>query len=411
MVEVRANQVTGHGRLRLLDAMRLIAALSVVLFHYTSRVNVAWGNDAPQVLWAPLSTVTSYGLMGVDFFFLISGFVVLMSAWGADLPKFVASRVGRLYPAYWVAVILTATVLFFNRGLWIGGSWDSVRPFGVLINLTMMQEAFGVPHVDGVYWSLWAELKFYVILGVFLMVGITRQRVLLLAIAWPVVGSLLTVLGLPIVNDLLMPRYAPFFAAGMILYLIFREGWTLVSGLALLLNWTLMVRIAYVDVVQRITEQTSIPANPTVIAALFTAFIAIIALISQTRLASISWRWLTLAGSLTYPIYLLHMVIGWWAISMLYPALPKTVVLAIVLGGLFLVAYLIHRLVERPLGPILRRRVEAGLRYAPGSVTSPPRSAESVRSGTPASHPLSAAKGADLGHVLPAERAVEPTRV
>ena len=51
--------------------------------------------------------------MGVPFFFVISGFVVLMTAWGRDVPHFVASRVGRLFPAYWVAVVIAG---FFAMG-------------------------------------------------------------------------------------------------------------------------------------------------------------------------------------------------------------------------------------------------------------------------------------------------------
>lgn len=46
-----------------------------------------------------LSEVTRYGYAGVNLFFVISGFVILMSVWGRTAPQFIASRVSRLYPA------------------------------------------------------------------------------------------------------------------------------------------------------------------------------------------------------------------------------------------------------------------------------------------------------------------------
>ena len=49
----------------------------------------------------------------------------------------------------------------------------------------MLQSAVGVDHVDGVYWTLWTELRFYLLLGVLSLVGITRRRVVGVAILWP----------------------------------------------------------------------------------------------------------------------------------------------------------------------------------------------------------------------------------
>ncbi|BDZ45911.1 acyltransferase family protein [Naasia aerilata] len=366
MVEARVELASrSQSRLRLLDLLRLVAALGVVAYHYTARQNPAWGTDEPARLWSPLSSVTAYGSLGVQLFFLISGFVVLMSAIGADVPRFVASRVSRLFPAYWVAVLATGALLFLDRSITLGGNWEGLGVPGVLVNLTMMQQAFGVPHVDGVYWTLWVELKFYVILGVFLLVGITRQRILALAVVWPVAAALLAGAQIPIADELLMPSYAPFFATGMLLFLVYREGWSLVSALALLLNWTLLVRLAFTDGVKFVSDNTAVGSSPYLVAAVFTAFVVGIALVTQTRLALVNWKWLTLAGALTYPVYLLHEVWGWWLISKLAPVLPKTVVLALVVGIMLVAAYLLHRLVERPLGPALRRRLEAGLRFPP----------------------------------------------
>jgi len=53
-------------------------------------------------------------LIGVQLFFLLSGFVILMSVQGKNLIHFIGSRLGRLYPAYWLAVIAAAVLTFKN---------------------------------------------------------------------------------------------------------------------------------------------------------------------------------------------------------------------------------------------------------------------------------------------------------
>ena len=84
-------------------------------------------------------------------------------------------------------------------------------------------------------------------------------------------------------------------------------------------------------------------------------------------LATTTWArrvgssWLTTAGALTYPLYLLHEWWGWWLIDRLDPALPKYAVLLVTTLVCCLAAWLIHRLVERPLSPVLRRGVLSGL--------------------------------------------------
>lgn len=71
-------------RLYILDGLRLVAAVLVVAFHF--RVfSKPWGNPPSQTL-PTLSTYTQFGWLGV-FFFLISGFVICMSAEGRGLSQ------------------------------------------------------------------------------------------------------------------------------------------------------------------------------------------------------------------------------------------------------------------------------------------------------------------------------------
>ena len=104
----------GRARLALLDVLRLVAAVSVVLFHWTAWHHGNWGRHGTPAAeaWPELSQWSSVGALGVQLFFIISGFVILLSCHGRSPARFIGSRIGRLYPAYWVAVLAVAVLLF-----------------------------------------------------------------------------------------------------------------------------------------------------------------------------------------------------------------------------------------------------------------------------------------------------------
>src|SRR5690606_40041197 len=135
--------------------------------------------------------------LGVDLFFLISGFVVLMSSWGRTPRAFAVSRLARLYPAYWLAVALTALVT-----VTLGRDMFEVSPFQVLVNLTMFQSVIDVPNVDVVYWTLWAEMRFYFLILAFAWLGMTRGRVMVLLWGWLAMTALVQLGLLPGSADL-----------------------------------------------------------------------------------------------------------------------------------------------------------------------------------------------------------------
>ena len=81
-------------RVNEIDLLRFIAALAVVFFHYTFR---GYAADAMTIMPYPLlAPFSKYGYLGVELFFMISGFVILMTAANGSLRKFVVSRFVRL---------------------------------------------------------------------------------------------------------------------------------------------------------------------------------------------------------------------------------------------------------------------------------------------------------------------------
>ena len=101
-----------RSRLALLDLLRFTAALSVVAYHW-----LFWGieHDAIRSFGrTPVSWLAAYGFLGVQLFFLISGFVIFLSASGREASAFAAGRATRLYPAYWAGVALTSATLLLT---------------------------------------------------------------------------------------------------------------------------------------------------------------------------------------------------------------------------------------------------------------------------------------------------------
>ncbi|MFD0528642.1 acyltransferase family protein [Kitasatospora arboriphila] len=214
----------GRGpRLRALDGLRLLAALGVMLFHYTGKDldPRIWG-ARPRALMPEVSRISSYTWLGVELFFLISGFVICMSCWGKRPRDFLTSRVVRLYPAYWFAVLLTAAVVALAARPW--GSYHELTYRLVLTNLTMFQWPMGTEAVDPIYWTLWIEMRFYVVFAVVLAFGLTYRRVVLFCMAWTLAAILAPGMHWGPLTELAQPQYAPFFVAGIVMYLMHRFG-------------------------------------------------------------------------------------------------------------------------------------------------------------------------------------------
>lgn len=346
-------------RLAALDALRFAAAAAVVLYHFTGRTSSAWGPGQTEQL-AGVGRWTGYGSLGPELFFVISGFVILMTAWGRPTAQIVASRVARLYPAYWVAVLATGVLLLV---VWPQGKAITVHQ--VLVNLTMLQSAVGVDHVDGVYWTLWTELRFYLLLGVFSLVGITRRRVLGVALLWPWLALLAERAGADGLATALISDYAPLFAAGMALFVLLRDR---ESGRRSVLPWVAVATSSGLAVALVVPSRAAVLERTTgyapstwLLAAAVLGCVAAVAVVALTRVSRWEHPGLVALGTLTYPLYLVHEYWGLAVIGSLAHRVPAAVALAAALVVVTALAWLVHRFVEVPCGPRLRRATLAAL--------------------------------------------------
>ncbi|MFH8410079.1 acyltransferase family protein [Streptomyces sp. NPDC018019] len=337
---------TRRPRLRVLDGLRLLAALMVLAYHYIT-LRDGWGED-PTAFSPVVRHVSEYGWLGVEVFFLISGFVICMSAWGRSLGDFVTSRVSRLYPAYWVAVLLTAAVLTVWPNVRSADNWETV-----LTNLTMLQQGLGVPDVDDAYWTLFIELKFYLLFAVVVFRGVTYRRCVLFCGLWTVAG----VVALKANSDLLsvwaIAPYSPYFIAGIAFYLMHRFRPTALLWAIVAISFLLAQHYLRGRLVMNLGAKADLAEGWPVRLAVLAAF-ALMAAIALGWFDRLQWRWLSTAGSLTYPLYLLHMYVGFTLIDLLRSRVPAPVLLLGIVALMLVLSWLVHRFVERPLGRKLR---------------------------------------------------------
>lgn len=333
------------GRVNELDLLRFLAALAVVLFHYAFRGYAADGlSPMPYPALAPFAR---YGFLGVELFFLISGFVILMTAAGSNLRSFVVSRAVRLYPAFWIccSVSFIALLLF--------GAARGAPSFGqYLVNMTLLNYAFGVASIDGVYWSLFIELKFYAFIALLLLCGWLRhaQGLLLIWLA-AAVGLALAPVG--ILRSLLIADYAPYFIGGALCFLIWSRGTSPLRLAALAIAWLLALYQSGAEMAEFESHYRERLA-PHIVAIVITASYAIMLLVALRKTGAIARRrWLTL-GALTYPLYLLHQNVGYLIFTAAYPAVDPHVLLWGTLALMLLAAHGIHVLLERPLAARLK---------------------------------------------------------
>lgn len=353
-------------RLRALDGLRLVAALMVCFYHYAGRGGDAWKawGQTPALVFPELSKVAVYGPLGVQIFFVISGFVICMSGWGRTLKSFAVSRATRLYPAYWAAVLLVTAVFALP-----GVVWRTVSPSDLLTNLTMLQMPVGADRVLGVCWTLWAELRFYLLFALAVVLppvfgregapGATRRRVLAFCGLWTVGAVLADASGGAFLRTVLMPEYAPFFIGGIGIYLVYRFGHDPLAWGVVAVSWLFGQHYAVKSLIPNAhAAHVFQHRSQTVIIVIVTlGFAAVAAVTLLPRVAAVDWRWLTTAGILTYPFYLVHEHLGWVVIFQLHQRLHLSpyAVLALTAGSMLVLAWLLHRFVERPLAPRLKR--------------------------------------------------------
>ncbi|AWN36137.1 acyltransferase family protein [Methylobacterium radiodurans] len=273
-----------------LDALRGLAALAVVLHHYgfgyADRV-------APHNAAVPLF---SAGHFGVELFFILSGFVITDTLErAASLRQFAVYRVARLYPAFLVCSGLTLAVLALG-----GPNPLAVSPLTALAGLTMLAPLAQIPPIDPSHWTLSFEVAFYA------LAGLCLRRDLETGCAVWLAAALLATAFLPAaVWQVLVLLYLPLALLFVIGALLSR----LVAGrLSVLGRGTLLAALGLTSV-GPFADHGNL-GTPAYVA-LIAAFTAAVWAAATGRLAWLGRTPLVFLGAVSYPLYLVHQILGY----------------------------------------------------------------------------------------------------
>lgn len=320
-------------RLTALDGLRGIAALAVAFFHFFHQYNALYGHSftVPEGF--------RFGYYGVHLFFMVSGFVIFWTLAKIQQPfDFIWSRFSRLFPVYWVAVSITFLIMQLY------GPEDRVTGVSdLIINYSMLQGYLGVPHVDGVYWTLTLELAFYC--WMFLLF-LSRQlgQIEKWLFVWILLSTSLALTGwaemIPIrLRYLLLLDYIGLFGAGICFYRLW-------EGKATRLTYA-VIALSIACLYAQYPWQGAL-----IVSAIYLLFYCA----TNDKIALLSYKPFVFMGTISYSFYLVHQNIGYTVIQFFYEGelSPFMGIACAFLVGLVLASLLTYT-VEKPAMTYLRK--------------------------------------------------------
>nr|WP_137676989.1 acyltransferase [Parerythrobacter lutipelagi] len=274
------------GRFDLLDIARFLCAGWVLVYHY---IYTYAHIENAEVIPAFLLPISKYGYMGVEFFFIISGFVIAFSSRGKSPLQFFESRFFRIWPTFLICMTATALILHIT----------GVRALGLveyLANVTILPSYLGVKPYDGVYWTLAYEIFFYAIVFALILCRVRHfERVLLAA------GPVLLIL---------LSLFALSEASYLALFLIGMGFFNLSQGRDVLLAIISVTAMMVLATIGAYVRAEALGFDGFVGATVLVALFAIFALLTLGPLSTAKVRYARDIGLVTYPLYLLHSKIG-----------------------------------------------------------------------------------------------------
>lgn len=337
-------------RIQFLDGLRGIAILMVVLYHtYSSYWNEFVPFYAPTFEFPPVK----FGDLGVPLFFIISGFVIVMTLEKCkSLSDFMFKRWLRLFPAMLIATVL----IYITAPLFTARPLGEVKLIDSLPGLTFISHHFfktiigpEISLFENGFWSLFVEVKFYLLAGwLYFLIGQKRMIMMLAAmffsfVAFGLVQSRLnpqTAIIIAAMFDCLDYEYYGWFAAGALFYR-YHTSKHILTFVAAVLMALLSARSW-----GGLMSQTML------------AFVVIIgifagAMVSEKVQNILSNKVLTFVGFISYPLYLIHECATVSTIVQLHEAFPSINVYALSLLPLSL-CVLISWWIAQYAEPILR---------------------------------------------------------
>jgi len=329
-------------RYLILDYLRAFSAVLVILYHYTVRYHELYGDNIANSCF-----IFKNGFMAIAVFFILSGFLITENIENdKSMINFVFKRFVRLYPSYWVCVIITSIVCFYLLP-------DKVLSLKeIIINLSMFEGFFGIKYVDGAYWTLRVELLFYAFISFIIFFNLREYLIYILffivsvSLACNLFNSQYFIIKL--YKYLFPPQYIHMFISGMIISLYNKSKKELVK------RKLIYIIIILLSIINQFISHGGIY---TIAFLLFMfSIICFIKLFPDYSIPKsflgVSIQWV---AKVSYPLYLIHQYFGYAIIKYLYGfGYYSNIILIIPIFLSIFVASLIYKFIEVPFAKKMR---------------------------------------------------------
>jgi peptidoglycan/LPS O-acetylase OafA/YrhL len=344
-IKLAPDRSKTNPRYEALDALRGLAALGVVFFHFVVYFDETYGfgqwNVSEWFLYEPLEALR----YGPHFFYMISGFVILMTIDRTrSASVFIKSRLIRIMPAFLVALSLATVVTY----LW-GSDIIHVRLIDVFINALFLQGLVNRPHIDPAYWSLLVEIAFYMMAASLMYGAQLRSKISWVLwvwlgmtyfeiIFWQKIDGVMA----KVLDEIFIVEYSMYFIVGIVLYLTHKNR-------KMAMNHKILLVLSIPVILTGIPMPFGFYLTPMILV----LWLAIKGKLDWL-LAYRPFLWL---GALSFPLYVIHQNIGTvlihnmikHGISDIWSVLSATAL------SLFL-AQIIYSLIETPAQKWLKDR-------------------------------------------------------
>jgi peptidoglycan/LPS O-acetylase OafA/YrhL len=319
-------------RVNSLELLRGMAALGVVVFHYTSAGSIQLSDQNP------IRVVGMHGYLGVQIFFVISGFVIPYSMHVANynmraMGTFLKKRIIRVEAPYLVLIALEVVfILLASFTPWANKLTNRLDAEGILLHLAFLNDFFDKPWLIPVFWTLAIEFQFYLFIAVFFPLLQHTHAVLR-------VGSIVLVaaLGLLFSSHTIFFFHGSFFLLGLV---ALQYKLNIAAPREFILILIFLAAIIYWQ---------------------YNALNVLVALFSVGMILffEYEWKWASFLGMVSYSLYLIHVPFGGRLLKLtqlyVHNEWIKSLLIIVYIPITILIAWLFFTWVEKPFLSISKK--------------------------------------------------------
>lgn len=355
---------TKNEKLWFLQSIRAIATIMVMYSHwgelFWSRPDIAAtlsysvqidNAKRPFFLFITDRLEFSFGPFGVALFFMVTGYLIVHSLENNRISIFLVKKFLRLYSTYSVTLLLTCGILYISANYWNIPYNISVTDY--LKNLSLFRDFYWVQSLDMVNWTMEVQVKFYLLCAFIMYVSKMRNTktiTILIGALTTLSYCVGTIYEYALQQGLLKTyiwMYAIIYAVpfiifcfiGVVFYYYDSKVWNLKTSICM---------IIYLIVMYYIAIGIAYPGNMMYPISYYSAFIVFL-LIFRFRKHIPRIRVLSFLADISFPVYLIHGVVGFAIMNFLYQYQPYPYLIMLETFVLIiLLSYLLHCFIEKP---------------------------------------------------------------